>query len=313
MAAVRLLCSGDASLPAILPSLSPIVPTAHTRLVALLGDPVAHSRSPALHNAAFRSIGLDAVYLACRVPAAELPAALDGLGALGALGANVTIPHKEAAARHLARTGLLSPTARAIGAVNTVVRLPDGGLEGDNTDAAGFLDGLGIHAASLEGAEVVVFGAGGAARAVAVALLTRLAPTRLTLVARDAVRADAFARSLAALDPSGTVVAASSADGPGIGASVRSARLVVNATPLGMAPTVHLTPHPDADDFHAEQVVYDLVYAPRETRLLREAAARGATALGGLPMLAAQADRAFQRWTGRPIPPDVLRAWREAV
>ena len=324
------------------------MPTAHTRLVALLGDPVAHSRSPALHNAAFRALGIDAVYLACRVEAAGGPAAvaaavaaaLDGLGALGALGANVTIPHKETAARHLARTGTLTPTARAIGAVNTIVRLGDGSLEGDNTDADGFLDGLfgdppasaaaprpaPVRAADLDGTEVVVFGAGGAARAVVVALLGRIAPARLTLVARDRARADAFARSLGPLDPSGALqtLAGGGGDGSTPGAApgtasapvreaVRRAALVVNATPLGMSPLRHRTPHADADDFHAGQTVYDLVYAPTETRLLREASARGATALGGLPMLAGQADRAFQRWTGRAIPPDVLHAWAAAI
>lgn len=292
-------------------SLAP-VPTAATRLVALLGDPVAHSRSPALHNAAFRALGIDAVYLACRIDAADLPAALDGLDALGALGANVTIPHKEAAARHLAHRGTLTDAARAIGAVNTVVRRSDGRFEGDNTDADGFLDGLAPHRGAVDGAEAVVFGVGGAARAVAVALMAHVRPSRLTLVARDTARADAVARALAPV--SNATPVATDAFGTGtVREAVRRARLVVNATPLGMAPNALRTPHPDADDLGPDHVVYDLVYAPRETRLLREAAARGAATVCGLAMLAGQADRAFRRWTGKPIPPDVLSAWAETA
>lgn len=289
-----------------------MTPTADTRLVALLGDPVAHSRSPALHNAAFRALGIDAVYLACRVDGADLPAALDGLDALGALGANVTIPHKEAAARHLAHRGTLTPTARAIGAVNTVVRRTDGRFEGDNTDADGFLDGLAPHRGAVDGHEAVVFGVGGAARAVVVALLAHVRPTRLTLVARDTDRAAAVVRSLAPLAGAGTLATATFGT-EAVGEAVRQARLVVNATPLGMTPHALRTPHGDADDFAPGQVVYDLVYAPRETRLLREAAARGATTVGGLAMLAGQADRAFRRWTDRSIPPDVLAAWAAAA
>src|SRR5690606_379914 len=105
----------------------------------LLGDPVAHSLSPLLHNAAFRAAGLNAVYLACRVAPSRLGEAVAGLRALGALGANVTIPHKQAVAPHL---DVLTPTAEAIGAVNTIAREADGRLRGDNTDAAGFLAGL---------------------------------------------------------------------------------------------------------------------------------------------------------------------------
>jgi shikimate dehydrogenase len=273
------------------------------RLVALLGDPVAHSRSPALHNAAFRALGLDFLYLAFAVPSGRLAPALDGLRALGAAGANLTIPHKEAA---LPCLDALTPAARAIGAVNTVVAHDDGRLEGDNTDAGGFLDGLGAHAGRLEGTEAVVFGAGGAARAVVYALLTRLTPARLTLATRSPERAARVAEAFAALDPGGTLTVAS---GDGVREAVRRASLVVNATPLGMRPHALLTPHTHAEDFGPQHVVYDLVYAPRETRLLRESATRGAVPIGGLPMLAGQAARAFERWTGRAMPASVLEAW----
>lgn len=277
--------------------------TARTRLVVLLGDPVAHSRSPALHNAAFRALGLDLAYVAAKVRPADLGAAVAGLRALGAVGANVTIPHKATVLAHL---DALTDAARAAGAANTLVARDDGALEGDNTDVGGFLDGLGPHARRLAGAEAVVFGTGGAARAVVYALLSALGPARLTLAARTPAHAEALALDLAPYDPRGALAVVPLADAAD---ALRAARLVVNATPLGMHPLVETTPWEDGRVFGPGQVVYDLVYAPRETRLLREATGRGATPIDGLPMLAAQAARAFRRWTGQALPDEVLRAW----
>ncbi|MEM9998553.1 MAG: shikimate dehydrogenase [Bacteroidota bacterium] len=280
-----------------------MTPTARTRLALLLGDPVAHSRSPAIHNAAFEALGLDAVYLAARVEAAHLGEAVAGLRALGMLGANVTIPHKQAIVPYL---DALTPVAEAIGAVNTVVPQPDGTLLGTNTDAAGFFEPLRPHAATLDGAEVVVFGAGGAARAVTYALLTEVHPARLTLVARSPAKATALAQSFAALDLHGVLHIAE----PTLADDhARNAALLVNATPLGMHGAHEAaTPWPAAD-FRPEQLAYDLVYAPAETRFLREAAARGATPLVGLAMLVGQAAEAFHLWTGQPMPlPPVYRA-----
>ena len=278
-------------------------PSASTRLVALLGDPVAHSRSPALHNAAFRADGLDLVYVACRVAPPDLPAAVAGLYALGALGANVTVPHKTAVVPLVAA---LAPAARAIGAVNTLVRRDDGWL-GDNTDAVGFMEPLAPHLDELRGAEAVILGAGGAARAAAYALLTAARPARLTLAARRPTQAEALARDLAPLDADGALTVRPLADAA---PAVRAARLVVNATSIGMAGAgTEATPWPAATDFGPALVVYDLVYAPARTRLLREAAARGAATIGGLGMLVGQAAAAYALWTGRPFPPAVAHAF----
>ena len=282
--------------------MTPTGPTASTRLVVLLGDPVAHSRSPALHNAAFRALGLPFVYVACRVAREDLPAAVVGLAALGAAGANVTVPHKEAAAALVER---LTPAAAAARAVNTLVPLPGGGWEGDNTDVEGFLAPLAPHRAALAGAEVVVLGAGGAARAVAYALLTALTPTRVTIAARTPVRAERLAADLAPFDPRGALAVVPFEEAA---PAVRHAALVVNATPVGLPPDPDATPWPDAAGFHPGLLVYDLVYAPGETRLLRDAAARGATTLDGRAMLLAQAAASFERWTGRAMPLDVARA-----
>ncbi|MEM8600177.1 MAG: shikimate dehydrogenase [Bacteroidota bacterium] len=280
-----------------------MTPTAHTRLALLLGDPVAHSRSPAIHNAAFRALGIDAVYLASRVAPEDLGDAVAGLRALGVLGANVTIPHKQAILPHL---DALTPVAEAIGAVNTVVPQPDGTLLGTNTDAAGFFEPLRPYADQLDGAdqlngaEAVVFGAGGAARAVVYALLTEVALPRLTLVARSPAKAKALADDFTDLDPHRILAVRSNDDASAV---VRSATLLVNATPLGMHGTHEAaTPWSNAADFHAEQIAYDLVYTPAETRFLREAAARGATALGGIAMLIGQAAEAFRLWTGQTMP-----------
>jgi shikimate dehydrogenase len=265
---------------------------------------VGHSLSPRIHNAAFRAAGVHAVYRAVRVPAGALAGAVAGLRAEGVLGANVTIPHKEAVRAHL---DALSPEAEAIGAVNTIVRGKDGSLSGHNTDAAGFLAPLDLEA--LAGAEVVVFGSGGAARAAVYALLTALRPRTLALAARTPARAEALAADLARLDLSGALQVVPLAEA---GPLVREAGLVVNTTPLGMHPDVDATPWPEAEDFHPGQTVYDLIYTPRPTRLLREASARGAHPLDGLAMLLGQAAEAFHLWTGLPMPLDAaLRGLEE--
>ncbi len=279
---------------------------ATTRPIALLGDPVAHSFSPLIHNTGFRAQGLDYVYLACRVPKDALPEAIAGLRALGFAGANVTIPHKEAVRPLLDRC---TPRAEAIGAVNTIVcRTEASGavvLIGDNTDVEGFLEPLRPLADRLSGAEMVVLGAGGAARAVVYALLTEFRPTRLTIVARTPARGEALAADFAAYDTRRALqVMAPDEAAP----AVRSARLIVNATPVGMHPHVEASPWPHAEDFGPEQIIYDLVYNPVRTRLLREAATRGATTIDGLTMLIGQAAAAYRQWTGRELPREAVQA-----
>lgn len=274
--------------------------TAHTRFAVLLGDPVAHSRSPELQGAAFRAAGLDAVYLACRVQRDALAAAVAGLRALGALGANVTVPHKQAAAALVDR---LTPTAAATGAVNTLSFEAET-LVGDNTDVAGFLFGLAGHTADLAGASAVVLGAGGSARAVVYGLLREAGLSRLTVAARRPEAAEALCSDLA-VQVAGDALESIPLDGAG--PHIRDARLVVNCTPLGMAPHADASPWPDASDFHAGQLAYDVVYGDRPTPFLAAAAARGADTQDGRAMLLGQAAAAFERWTGRPMPLDAAR------
>lgn len=279
--------------------------------IALLGDPVAHSLSPRLHNTAFSAAGLDWEYVPCRVAPEHLAETVAQMHAQGFVGANVTIPHKEAVAEHM---DALTERAEAVGAVNTIcVEAGDDGavrLVGDNTDIAGFLAPLRElreEAPALEsllrGCEMVVFGAGGAARAVVYAALTALAPSRLTLAARTPKRAKALAKAMQRFDDDGVLEVVALDDAA---ERVRSAALVVNATPLGMhAPGEaggDASPWPHPDDFHPGQIAYDLVYAPATTRFLRDAASRGATPIGGMPMLIGQAAASFERWTGAAWP-----------
>lgn len=278
---------------------------AQTQLVTLFGDPVAYSLSPLIHNTAFQAQDVNAVYVTTRVEDADLPAAVEGLRAMHFLGANVTSPHKEAIRPLL---DAVSPRAEAVGAVNTIVsRSQEDGrltLQGDNTDVSGFLEPLQPHDDRLASSEMLIFGAGGAARAVIYALLTEYAPTRLTLAVRTPAKAEPVARDFSDYDANHALQVVPMNEA---GAALRASTLIVNATPLGMHPNPDSTPWPDADDFSAEQIVYDLVYSPRMTRLLREAQAQGATTIGGLDMLIGQAAAAYFQWTGRSMPMETVR------
>lgn len=270
---------------------------AETSIVGLVGSPVAHSLSPHVHNAAFAALDLNAVYLTfetrdaaeyvrrmARPATRELDWRLRGL--------SVTAPHKSAVMRAL---DWVEPSAREIGAVNTVVVEGDE-LRGYNTDAAAALtplDGL----TDLKGARVAVLGAGGAARAVLWALRERGA--HAVVFARDAARARETARAFGADSR------------PLAGARFADFDTVVNATPLGTrGHAEHETPA-DRQQLRGARIVYDLVYNPAETRLLREARAAGCRTAGGLPMLVAQAAAQFKLWTGRDAPLEVMRAAAE--
>ena len=271
----------------------------------VIGDPVAHSRSPALHNAAFASLGINARYELWPTPAAELRARIESMRDRHVLGANVTLPHKVAVLPLLDR---LDPQIAVIGAVNTVVREPDGSLTGGNTDSPAFLASLqedGGYAPA--GQSAVILGASGAARAAAVALvgagLRRLVVVNRTLERAEALLGDVLAG--AAGDPQ---LFALEPDDPALPALLDETSLLVNATSLGW--------HGDESPIAAQLIppgalVFDMIYRP--TRLLREAAARGARTLDGMGMLVRQAAFSFERWTGRPAPLEVMREAAERV
>lgn len=262
-----------------------------TRLVALLGHPVGHSASPAMHSAAFAAAEVDAAYLAFDVEPPALPAAVAGLRALRALGANITVPHKVAA---LDLADRVTDEARGIGAANTLFWDGDA-LVADNTDAAGLGEVLTEDLGVEPGTTAVIVGAGGAARAAAVALGRVGARVRVharKAKAAWAVRDLAVAHGAAHLDT----------DAP--------YTLVVNATPLGLRgeslpePFMHLG---------QGQIALDLVYGPEPTPFLVAAQQGGAAAVDGRGMLLGQAAHAFERWTGQPAPREAMRQALERV
>ena len=275
-----------------------------TNIVGVIGWPVSHSVSPAMHNAAFAALGLDWCYVPLPVPLdppERIGEALRGLRALGLRGANVTVPHKQAVMPYLDR---LSPAAAAIGAVNTIVVEADGSLLGDNTDAPGFVADLRDHAIDPGGKRVLVLGAGGSARAVVYGLAE--AGCRSVAIAnRTLERAEQLAAEMGAHFPAIPITA--HALPAAVAALAADADLVVNTTSLGMTPNMETTPWDERVSFRSGQVVYDLVYNPPQTRLLRKAAEDGAQAIGGLGMLIWQGAIAFERWTGQQPPVDKMR------
>lgn len=279
---------------------------ADTQIVTLLGHPVEHSLSPLIHNTAFEAQGINVVYVATPVRPEDVEAAVEGLQALQFLGANVTVPHKEVVQPHL---DTVTDRADAVGAVNTIVQ-EDDALRGDNTDVEGFLAPLeAADTAILNGTRMVIFGAGGAARAVVYGLLDRYVPEQLTLVARRPEQAEGLAADFAEHDKQDALRVSTFKEAA---PAVRDSRLLVNATPLGMAPERReQTPWPDATDFTPDHVAYDLVYTPEQTRFLRTVKGEGGTTIGGLDMLVEQAAAAYKQWTDRDMPrPAVYEALR---
>jgi len=271
--------------------------SAATRVVGVMGDPVAHSLSPLLHNAAFATLGVDWVSVGFPVPDGHAAAAVAGLRALGIAGLSVTMPHKAAVAAVMDR---LTPVAESLGAVNCIARDGDA-LVGDNTDGAGFLASLRRGAGfDPAGRRAVVIGAGGAARAVVLALADAGA-AEVVVVNRSPDRAAAAA---AVAGDRGRVGTPDDTDG---------ADLVVNATPAGMGGTATATVAPlvDADRLGPDQVAADLVYHPLVTPWLSRAAEQGATVVGGLGMLVHQAAVQLERWTGQPAPVEAM--WEAAL
>ena len=265
-------------------------PTASTRFAGVIGWPVGHSLSPSMHNAAFRALGLDWAYLAFPIAPEHLEPAVRGLFDAGCSGLSVTIPHKQAV---IACCDEVTPAVEAIGAANTLVPLGDGRVRGDNTDAEGFLRALDEAApVDLAGQDVLMIGAGGAARAIAFALAGRGA--RLRVANRTADRAAALGEPVEFTRDAMERAAAECA-------------LVVNATSLGMG-TDEVPAELPVDSLGPGTVAYDIVYRQEPTPWLRAAADAGARTVDGLGMLLHQGAAAFAQWTGTEPPVDAMRA-----
>lgn len=269
--------------------------------VGLIGWPVEHSLSPAMHNAAFEALGLGWQYELLPVPPGQLGAALAGLQADGFRGANVTVPHKSAV---IAVLDEIDDAARVIGAVNTI-RVRGKVRIGHNTDAAGFLRALREAGVEPAGRRALLLGAGGAARAVAYALAQ--AGCSVAIRNRTARRAAELVHDMQCLGLGAPVAWV-----PGEAAlgELDLARfdLLVNATTAGMWPRIEDQPWPEALAIPSHWTVFDLVYNPLETRLLRQARQAGALSIDGLGMLVWQGALAFELWTGQEPPADLMRA-----
>ncbi|MEM2875133.1 MAG: shikimate dehydrogenase [Candidatus Hadarchaeales archaeon] len=267
------------------------------KVFALIGHPVKGSPSPSMHNAAFSQLGLDCVYVAADVPPPNLQDAVAGIRALGIAGANVTIPHKVAVMPFMDE---LHETASLVGAVNTI-KNAGGKLIGFNTDGPGALRAL-KAATRVSGKKVLLLGAGGAARAIAFSIAAEGA--ELTIANRTIPRASALARDIK--EKLGEDVRCVALRGDELSTAAMGSDIIINATSVGMYPESErtlLTSKMIPDN----AVVFDIVYKPQETRLLREAKKAGAKTIRGVDMLVHQGALSFEIWTGKRAPVEVMR------
>jgi shikimate dehydrogenase len=270
-----------------------------TKLCGIIGNPVSHSMSPAIHNRAFEALDLDFVYLAFEVN--RIHAVLDGMRAINSFrGLSVTIPHKVAVTPFLDE---IDTVDEKIGSINTVVN-EGGRLRGFGTDGPGARKALRSNSVDLEGKEILILGSGGAARAIAFDLAYNAAPAGLYLLGIVEPELRALADSLNEKSP----VAANSAlmDDSTLAAAMEKADVVIQTTPVGMHPKINqslIPPHL----LHEGMAIMDIVYNPLKTQLLKDAEAKGLKTVSGLDMFVNQAALQFEAWTGKSAPVEMMR------
>ena len=268
-----------------------------TRVCAVIGDPIEHTLSPTMHNAAFEHLKLDFVFLAFRVTSDELENAVRGACALGIRGLNVAMPHKNSVTEFLDEA---DPAVKFLGAANTILN-QSGRLKGFNTDGVGALKALKQDGVNLAGKNVLLLGAGGAAKAIAFSLAKEV--DELCILNRDAVKA----RELASvLEPFGKKIVGNELSPKQLQQKLQDSDVLINATFVGMTPYASdslVKP----DWLKPELTVMDIVYNPVETKLLRDARASGAKVINGVEMLLYQGAASFEIWTGCKAPVDVMR------
>ena len=270
------------------------------KVYAVLGDPISHSMSPAMHNAAFGALGMPCIYHAFRVRPSDLKDAIYGAKALGFGGLNLTIPLKEEALKYVEP----DPIAARIGAVNTI-DFADG-ITGHNTDGIGAMRALEDAGIPISGRNILIIGAGGAARAIAFQF--GYSGGEIVIANRTKKRADRLARDVSVgLSELGKTPSIESIGLGAIPEKIADVDILINATSVGMHPDVDATPVP-SDLLRPGLAVFDIVYNPRRTRLLLEAEQKGATIVEGVRMLVHQGAEAFSIWTGRKPPVDVMVA-----
>lgn len=264
--------------------------TGHTKTLCIIGYPVGHTMSPIMHNANFIELGLDYVYIAFNVNPDNLEKAVQGFRALDIKGINVTIPHKETIIKYLDE---IDPISEKMGAINTI-KNEDGYLKATNTDAAGAKKSLVDAGFTIEGKNIVFVGSGGAARSIAYILSENAKKIVLTDIVEE--RAVTVAREIT--KNMGANVEGKLASDKVLANEIKHADLLINATPIGMHPKEGDSPI-SKDLLHQELFVFDVIYNPMETQLMKEAAEIGCKTLSGLDMLVNQGVIAFEWWTGK--------------
>ena len=275
-----------------------------TRVCGVIGDPIEHTMSPVMHNTAFNELGLDYIYVAFRVPREELGKAIAGMRALNITGLNVTIPHKVSVIPYLDK---LDPLAEKIGAVNTIAN-NNGVLTGYNTDASGFLQALLDKGVEPAGKNVAILGAGGASRAISFSLADRGANLAILNRKLELDWAEKLAKEIS--DAFKKEVPALELNENNLTVNMEKADILVNATSVGMTPNNNETPVP-VRLLRPGLVIFDAVYNPLQTRLQREAEAVGAETISGIDMLVWQGALAFEKWTGKKAPVELMK--KEAI
>ncbi len=273
--------------------------SATTGVCAVIGDPVEHSLSPTIHNAAFESCRLDMVYTAFHVKRGDLRGALAGVRSLGIHGLSVTIPHK---VDILPLLDSIEPLAGRIGSVNTVTNR-DGLLSGCSTDGPGALRALEAQQVDVTGRRILLLGSGGAARAIAFALADLSPAPSLEILGVEEAELGKLRDDL--VGACSASVRWALLDRDGIAAGIEAAEIVIHATPVGMAPKTEASLIPEGM-LRSDQVVFDAVYTPFETKLLRDARKAGARTVPGLGMFVHQAAIQFELWTGESAPVETM-------
>ncbi|WP_239257053.1 shikimate dehydrogenase [Listeria ilorinensis] len=271
-----------------------------TRLLGLIGSPVDHSKSPVMYNYSFQKAGVDYAYLAFDIQIDQVAEAIAALKTLNMRGANVTMPCKTEVIKHL---DALSPAARLVGAVNTIIH-EDGRLTGHMTDGAGYVNDLLDHGISVADKKITIIGAGGAATAIQVQCALDGARAISIFNQKDAFfkRAEKTAEAIRAEMPDCQVQLFDLEDLDALRNEIQSSDILANATLVGMHPHEDQSPVPDPTVFHKGLTVTDVIYTPEKTRLLREAETRGAVTIGGLGMLLHQGAAAYKLYTGLDMP-----------
>lgn len=276
-----------------------------TTMLGLIGTPVAHSKSPAMYNHCFQKFGLDWAYLAFDVPAERAGEAVAAIRTLHMRGANVTMPCKNAVIPFLDE---LTPAARAIQAVNTIVN-EDGVLVGHNTDGCGYTQNLRRNGIEVEGKKIVLLGGGGAASAIAIQAALEGAAEIAVFNLRDAFwpRVEQGLKAIAQAAPGCAISLRDLEDRAALKAAIDRCDILSNATRVGMAPYEDQSNITDGSWYRPDLVVTDVVYAPPETKMLREARAAGCKTCDGLGMLLCQGAEAFRLYSGLEIPVEEIR------